>query len=168
MNDLNHPKVTPFTREIASRLLLDSTFVDFVFAKMRPECFRYWCEDVDGGWTCFVPDSVDVAYPLWSTNANQTLILVADSEISYAKGWHDAPDIAVISQTSQGLLADLLNNIWESEASEEEMRADAQFCGFRYLSEYFAFAKALQPSGVDWEPKWQQFISGIDAKATPS
>src|SRR5262245_47730125 len=85
MNDLNHPKVTPFTREIASQLGLDSTFVHFVFAKERPACFRYWCEDVKGGWTCFVPEDVAVAYPLWSTNADQTLILLAGSEVSYAR-----------------------------------------------------------------------------------
>jgi hypothetical protein len=163
MNHLNHPKVTPFTREIASRLRLNSAFVDFVFAKERPACFSYWCDDVNEGWTCFVPDNVSVAYPLWSTNADQTLLLVASSEISYAKGWHDNPDMDIISQTSQGLLADLLNKIWESEVSDEDMQAAAQFCGFRYLREYLEF-KALQPNGVDWEPKWRQFISGIDAK----
>lgn len=164
MRDLNHPKVTPFTRGIASHLRLDSTFVDFVFAKERPPCFRYWCEDVNAGWTCFVPDNVSIAYPLWSTNADQTLILVAGGEVSYAKGSHDNPDIELISQTSQGLLADLVNRIWESEASDEEMRVAAQFCGFRYLRELFAFVNAPQPNGVDWEPSWRQFISGIDAK----
>jgi hypothetical protein len=92
------------------------------------------------------------------------LILAAGKEVSYAMGWHDNPDIEMISETSQGLLADLLNKIWESEASEEEMRAAAQFCGFRYLSEFLAFVNAPQPEGVDWEPRWRQFISGIDAK----
>jgi hypothetical protein len=164
MRDLNHPKVKPFTREIASRLGLDSTFVNFVFAKERPVCFRYWCEDVKGGWTCFVPETADVAYPLWSTNADQTLILVAGSEVSYAKGWHDNPDIEMISQTSQGLLADLLDKIWQSETSDEEMRVAAQFCGFRYLREYFALVNAPEPNGADWQRKWRQFISGIDAK----
>jgi hypothetical protein len=162
MQDLNHPKVKPFTREIAWQLRLDPTFVDFAFAKERPACFRYWCEDAMGGWTCYIPDPVAVAYPLWSTNADQTLILVSGSEVSYAMGWHDNPDIEMISQTSQGLLADLLNKIWESEASEEEMRTAAQFCGFKYLSEYLAFVN--QPNAADWARTWREFISGIDAK----
>lgn len=83
MDDLNHPKVKPFTREIASALAIDPAFVDFVFAEKRPECFRYWVEDVTGGWTCYVPDDFDVAYPLWCTNADQTLILVNESTASF-------------------------------------------------------------------------------------
>src|SRR5215471_11569969 len=79
MDDLNHPKVKPFTREVASALAIDPTFVDFVFAENRPECFRYWVEDVNGGWTCYVPEEFDVAYPLWCTNADQTLILARGS-----------------------------------------------------------------------------------------
>src|SRR5262249_4077136 len=135
MRDLNHPKVKAFTREIASQLRLDQSFVDFVFAKERPDRFRYRVEDVKGSWTCYIPEDVTVAYPLWSTNADQTLLLVSGSKISYGKGWHDNPDMEMISQTSQGLLANLLNAIWESEASEEEMREAAEFCGFRYLSD---------------------------------
>jgi hypothetical protein len=164
MRDLNHPKVKTFTREVATRLRLDSTFVNFVFSKDRPACFRYWCEDVNRGWTCFVPDNADIAYPVWSTNADQTLVLVAGSKASYAKGWHDNPDIEMISETTQGLLADLLNKIWESEVSDEEMQVAAQVCGFKYLSEYLGFANARQPSGADWSSRWRLFVSEIDSK----
>ena len=163
-NDLNHPKVTAFTLEIASRLSLDSAFVNFVLAKERPRCFDSWCEDVESGWTCFVPDKVDIAFPLWSTNADQTLILLAGTEVSYAKGWHDNPDMEIISQTSQGLLADLLNKIWESEASDEEMQAAANACGFKYLSEYLEWVSAPETNPGDWQERWGQFISAIDAK----
>jgi len=76
MDDLNHPKVKPFTREIASALAIDRSFADFVFAINRPECFRCWVEDVNSGWTCYVPHDIDVVYPLWCTNLDQTLILV--------------------------------------------------------------------------------------------
>ena len=166
MPDLNHPKVTPFTRAIASQLRLDPTFVNFVFAKERPECFRYWCEEVEGSWTCYIPDGVAVAYPLWSTNADQTLLLLSGGTISYGMGWHDNPEMEMISQTSQGLLADLMNKIRESEAlPEEEMRAAAQFCGFRYLTELLAFGNAPEAEGVSWEQRWRAFVSGIDAKS---
>src|SRR5689334_9980928 len=104
MSDLNHPKVKPFTREIAAELGLDPTFVNFVFAKVRPDCFRYWCEGVEGSWTCYIPQAVTVAYPLWSTNADQTLLLLRGRDISYGKGYHDEPHMEEISQTSQGLL----------------------------------------------------------------
>ncbi len=42
MFKLNHPKVRAFSREIASQLKLERSFVDFVFADTRPECLRYW------------------------------------------------------------------------------------------------------------------------------
>ena len=165
MCDLNHPKVKPFTRAIASQLPLDPTFVNFVFAKERPNCFGYWCEDVQGSWTCFVPDDVTVAYPLWSTNADQTLLVLSGTKISYGKGWHDNPEMEMISETSQGLLANLLNSIWESEASEEEMREASEFCGFRYLSDLFEFVNAPTPNCVEWAQSRRQFVSAIDAKS---
>lgn len=165
MRDLNHPKVKPFTRDIASQLRLDQTFVNFVFAKERPEQFRYRVEDVKGSWTCWVPDDVTVAYPLWSTNADQMLLLLIGSKISYGQGWHDNPDMEMISQTSQGLLANLLNSIWESEASEAEIREAAEFCGFRFLSDLFEFVNAPVPDGLGWEQRWRQFVSVIDAKS---
>ncbi len=165
MHDFNHPKVKLFTPDIASELRLDQTFVNFVFAKERPDLFRYWCEDVEGSWTCYVPDDVSVAYPLWSTNSDQTLLLLSETKISFGTGWHDNPDMIRISLTSQGLLASLLNSIWESEASEEEMQEAAEFCGFRYLSDLLEFVNAPAPEGVEWERKWQQFIAAIDAKS---
>lgn len=165
MRDLNHPKVRPFTRDIALQLRLDQTFVDFVFAKERPEPFRYWVEDANRGWTCYIPDNITVAYPLWSTNGDQTLLLLSGSMISYGQGWHDNPDMEVISRTSQGLLANLLNSIWESEASEAEMEELAEFCGFRYLSDLLEFVNTHAPDDAEWEQKWRQFISAIDARS---
>jgi len=71
----------------------------------------------------------------------------------------------MVSQTSQCLLADLLREIWESEASEEEMRVAAESCGCRYLTEFFAFVKDSRPEGVSWEQKWRPFVARIDAKS---
>ncbi|MCA9068522.1 MAG: hypothetical protein KDA84_06350 [Planctomycetaceae bacterium] len=79
MDSLNHPKVQVFTREIAAQLGLEPTFVDFVFAEDKPQCFDFRCEDPANGWTCFVPEDVQVAYPLWSSNADQTLLLITPS-----------------------------------------------------------------------------------------
>lgn len=165
MCNLNHPKVRQFTPEIASELQLDQRFVNFIFAKERPEQFRYWCEGVTGSWTCYIPDNVTVAYPLWSTNANQTLLLLTENRISYGNGCHDNPNIEMLSRTSQGLLATLLNSIWESEASEEEMREASEFCGFRYLDDLFEFVNAPLSEGGGWEQTWRQFVSTIDAKS---
>jgi len=164
MRDLNHPKVKPLTRQIASQLGLEAMFADFVFSADRPDCFRYWCEDPGLGWTCFVPEEVERAYPLWSTNADQTLVLVSGGKLSYGKGYHDTPEVEMVSQTSQGLLADLLNSIWESEASEDEIQEAAAFCGFRFLNEYLAFSDSPVSAGENWERSWRQFIAGIDAK----
>lgn len=161
----NHPKVTVLTPAIASQLPLDLSFVNFVFAKERPECFRYWVEDAGRGWTCFVPESVDRAYSLWSTNSNQTLLLVTGKELSFAKGYHDDPGIEWVSKTSQGVLADLLDKIWSSGSSRDELTAAAQFCGFRFLVELFAHGDSPLLESPGWEDRWRQLIADIDAKS---
>ena len=165
MDDLNHPKVKPFTREIASELAIDPTFVDFVFAEQRPECFRYWVEDVAGGWTCYVPDGFDVAYPLWCTNADQTLILVKNSMASFGKGWHDNPNMEMISETTQGLLTYLMNQIAESGVPDDELRQAAKFCGYRFVDDLLAFIDGPEPEGTSWSEAMGQFIAGVDAKS---
>ncbi|MDB5340971.1 MAG: hypothetical protein JWN70_6590 [Planctomycetaceae bacterium] len=166
MSDMDHPKVQPFTRQVASELRLELSFVEFVFNTDRPECFRYWCEPVEGSWTCYIPDDVDVAYPLWACNGDQTLLLLADGQISYGKGYHDALDMEMISRTSQGLLADVINLLYESETTEDELRRAADLCGFRFLTEYLAFIKPRIPSERDWRGRWKSFIEDIDLKST--
>jgi hypothetical protein len=163
MHNLNHPKVKPLTPAIASQLQLDPTFVNFVFAEERPECFRYWCEDAKYGWTCHVPDAVEHAYVLWSCNSDQTLLLVSGGELIYAKGYHDDPEITLISQTSQGLLANLLNEAYETEATRDEIIDAAKLSGFRFVNEYLAFAESSLADRANWANRWRQFIDGIDA-----
>lgn len=160
-SDLNHPKIRPLTRDLAQQFRLEQTFIDFLFARRRPWYFEYWCEQTDGGWTCFLPDKVDVAYPLWGTNADQTLLLVSGEKLSYAKGWHDNNDLERIAHTSQGLLANLMNEISESDVEECDLEAAAEFCGFRYLAEYQAFLDS--DDDQDWLIAWRSFISAIDA-----
>ena len=165
MRDLNHPKVKPFTREIGASLGIDPKFLDFVFAKTRPECFRYWVEDVDGGWTCYVPVEFDVVYPLWCTNADQTLILVKGSKVTFGAGWHDNPEMEIISETSQGLLTHLLNQMAESEATDEELIQAAEFSGYRFLDELLKFMDEATPEASSWSESMAKFIAEIDAKS---
>lgn len=167
MSSLNAPKVSPFTKEIGSKLRLDSSFINFVFSKERPTCFRYWCGDADNGWTCYVPDDVIVAYPLWSIWSDQALLLVSVSEISFARGFPDEPAVHIISKSSQGLLANLLRQIWESEISETEINEAAQFCGFRYLDDLLIFLNAPPETedGVSWDDRWKAFIADIDSRS---
>ena len=166
MDDLNHPKVKPFTRKIASALAIDRSFADFVFAINRQECFRCWVEDVNSGWTCYVPNDIEVVYPLWCTNADQTLILVKGSTLSFGKGWHDNPDMEVISKTTQGLLAYLIIQIAESDVPDGELRQAAAFCGFRFVDELLAFIDGPPPEGTSWSDALVQFIAGVDAKSS--
>ena len=165
MNDLNHPKVTPFTREIASTHSLDPTFVEFVVAESRPECFDYWVEDVNTGWTCYVPDEFQAAHPLWSTNADQTLILVNESTLAFAKGWHDNPQMEMISGTSQGLLTYLMNQIAEEDIPDDELRLAAQFCGYRFVEELLAFIDGPESTNGSWAQAMDEFIADIDGKS---
>lgn len=165
MDDFNHPKVKPFSREIAFALAIDPKFVDFVFATDRPKCFRYWVEDVRRGWTCYVPDEFDVAYPLWCTNADQTLILVKDSTLSFGEGYHDNPDMEMISKTTQGLLTRLMNQIAESDVPAEELRQAADFCGYCFLDDLLTFMDGPTPTGVSWSEAMRQFIANVDAKS---
>lgn len=163
---MNHPKIQPLTGEIAATLGLEERFVDFVFARERPVCFHYWCEPADKGWTCFVPDEFRVAHPLWSCNANQALLLVSEAGVSYSRGYHDARDMEFISRSSQGLLAYLLNCIYESEANEEEMAVAVAFTGFRYFAEFQKFRELIDGDKprAPWEESWRRFIESIDAK----
>lgn len=168
MNSLNHPKVKPLTRARAVELGLEPRFIDFIFRDEKPSCFRYWCKSKDSGWTCFVPESVDVAYPLWSCNADQTLLLLSKDQLSFARGYHDDPDdpdVENISLTSQGLLADLINKVYESETPVEEVRLAAESCGFRYLNEYLDFRVDLPENG-DWESVWRSFIREVDERSS--
>ncbi len=87
------------------------------------------------GWTCYVPEEFDVAYPLWCTNADQTLILVKGSAIYFGKGWHDNADMEMISRTTQGLLTYLIVQLVDVGDSDDEILQAAAFCSYRYLDE---------------------------------
>jgi len=90
MTDLNHPKVQPLSPEIAAGFGFDPTFVDFVFAESRPGCFDYWVESTEHSWTCHVPEHVEVAHPLWSTNADETLVCLGQGRRWFMRGGHHA------------------------------------------------------------------------------
>lgn len=161
MEDLNHPKVQPYSRDIGVRYGLELKFLDFIEATDRPRCFRYRVEDVEMAWTCYVPDKFDVAYPLWSTNGDHTLLLVSNEEIWFGKGWHDHPAMEMISRTSQGLLVNLFIAVIESELSDDELQSAAQFAGFRYLKETLTL---VDTEHQNWKEAVEQFIADIDAQ----
>jgi hypothetical protein len=162
--ELNHPKVKPFTREIASALALDQTFIDFVFADKRPECFDYWIEEATRGWTSYVPEEFDVGYPLWSTNADQTLLLTQGSVVRFAKGWHDHADMEMLSATTQRLLTHLMAELSGAGASDEELKQAAEFCRYRYLDELMNMAE--QCSDESWSNTLKQFIALVDQRCS--
>lgn len=161
--DLNHLKVRSFSREIARELALEPSFVDFVFAENRPECFRNWVGDLQGSWTCYVPDAFDVAYPLWSTNADQTLILRKGDSISFGKGWHDNPEMEMISETTQGLLTYLMEEVISSSESDEECIQAAQFCSYKFLDELLQLMEQT-PDG-SYRDTLKRFIADVDARS---
>lgn len=163
MDELNHPKVKAFTRKIASDLALDPAFVEFVFSEKRPDCFEHWVEDVGSGWTCYVPDEFDVAYPLWSTNADQTLILVKGATLSFGKGWHDNPDMEMIAETTQGLLTNLIAEIAGVGVQDEELKRAAEFCGYRFLDEFLT--RADETPDASWTESLARFIADVDARS---
>jgi hypothetical protein len=162
MTDLNHPTVKPLTLDAAIALALEPEFVAFVFAESRPPCFDYWVESYDRGWTCFVPDQVEVAYPLWSTNADQTLVCVGQKRLWFMQGHHDDPDTYDIAETVQGLLADLFIKLYESEATIEDLRNAATSCGFRHVDDVIAFAES---SGENYYDRKSDLIARIDGMA---
>lgn len=165
MNSLNHPKVKPLTREIANDIGLEPSFIEFVFATSRPSYFQYRIEDPATGWTCFLPDNIDVAYPLWSTNADQTLVLISNGEVAFAKGWHDLADIEMLARSSQGVLAQLMNALVESELSQDDLEFAASSCGFRYLDQLLEFRGRDLQDGQSWNDAFNQFIAKIDEQS---
>ena len=72
----------------------------------------------------------------------------------------------MMSGTSQGLLADLINELYESLTPEDEIGFAAKFCGFGFLAEYFAFIKEPIPYETDRKKRWNAFIRSIDAIGT--
>ena len=164
MTDLNDPRVKPLSREMAASLGFDPEFVDFVFASVQPGCLQYSVQKKDLGWTCHVPDDVEVAYPLWSTHSgDQILVCVGGGRRWFMRGFHGEPDALAISKTVQGLLADLFVEMYDSQATVEELRSAAQFCGFRHVDEVVAMAKG---AGTDWnwEDAKKELVEEIDAK----
>lgn len=155
MNDLNDPKVKPLTREAAANLGLEPEFVAFLFSGSRPACFDYWVENPDKGWTCYVPPDVDVAYPLWCTNGDQTLVCVGQGRRWFMHGYHDDVEVHDIASTVQGLLADLFFKMYDSEATVEELRDAAVSCGFRYLDRVIS---------AGWKER-DQVVKAIDEQA---
>lgn len=165
MDSLNHPKVKVLTREIASGLGLDATLIDFVFAKTRPSYFDYRVEDPSAGWTCYLPEDTEVAYPLWSSNADQTLVIVSDGELAFARGWHDASDIEMLSKTSQGMLAHLMNALLESDLGLDDLRIAASACGFKYLDRVTEFNNR-DFERQSWHDAFEQLIFEIDTHSS--
>jgi len=165
MHNFNHPKVKPFTREVGTALALDVEFVDFVLATKRPECFRNWVEDVDRGWTCYIPDEIDAAYALWCTNSDQTLILLNGIKQTFAKGWHDSWNIEIISETTQGLLTSVMSPLAESELPENELHQAAAFCGYRFLDDLLTFIDKHGADYMGWSEAMAGFIASIDARS---
>lgn len=147
------------------RLGVEPAFVEFVFAETRPTCFEFRIEDPKSGWTCFLPDEVDAAYPLWSANADQTLLLVSDGEERHLGVVVVPLSVPNVACTEQGLLARLLNAVHESEASDHEMAEAAAAAGFRFLPELLDFVAKPVPEGRSWDDSWDRFRADIDTRA---
>lgn len=165
MQDLNHPKISTFTRNVAATLNVERSFVDFVFAESKPSCFEFRCQPAQSGWTCYVPDDVDVAYPLWSSNADQTLLTVSRGAVAFADGYHDDPTFDRISGTAQGLLATLFISLYESEVTDDDLTAAAAFAGFRFLADCIRFQNSNGADYANWDSLLADFIATIDERA---
>ncbi len=163
MFKLNHPKVRVFSCEVASHLRLEPSFVDFVFADYRPECLRNWVEDAHTGWTCYVPEEFDVAFPLWCCNADQTLILGKGSEIFFGEGWHDNAEMEMISRTTQGLLTRLIAKLIDVGDSDDELHQAAESCNYSYLDELLELVR--QTTDRSWSETLKRFIAEVDARS---
>lgn len=71
----------------------------------------------------------------------------------------------MISETTQGLLTYLMNQVAESEVPDDELRQAATFCGYRFVDDLLAFIDGPTPEGMSWSEAMRQFIAGVDAKS---
>lgn len=164
-DDLNHPKVSSLSRNLAVDLGFPSDFIKFIFSNERPPSFDYWVEETERSWACFIPDEYSAAYPLWSTNGDQTLALKSDNDLVFAKGWHDNPDIEFISKSLQDLLTHLMTELYESELSDDEMFEAAKACGYRFIEDFLAFRKKADVlDEAEFTTVYKDFFKNIEAK----
>ncbi len=80
-------------------------------------------------------------------------------------GWHDNPEMEMISETTQGLLTYLMNQIVDSDVPDDELRQAAEFCGYRFLDDLLTFIDRPIPTGVLESEAMRQFIASVDAKS---
>lgn len=162
MSDLIHPKVKEFSADVAKEFNLDEKFTEFVLSDNKPLCFEYRVENPSNGWTCYLPDEVEVAYPLWSCNADQTLLCVDKGGYWFARGYHDDHDLNRISNSHQGLLADLFISLYESEETDFALKEAASASGFRFLEKVLEF---LEQEHEDHYGECEKFVLEVDILA---
>src|SRR4051812_7996752 len=68
---------------------LSPKFVAFVFLDPKPDRLRYRCESRHSGWACFVPEDIDVVYPLWTCNADVTALWRRCGRLEFVRLNHD-------------------------------------------------------------------------------
>jgi len=166
VDDLNDPKVRPFSRAIGQQLGLEPKFIDFVFSPHHHDFFRYRVESVGESWTAIIPPDVSAAYPLWSSNGEQTLVCVNGEGLWFGLGWHDgSDDPEYLSKSVQGLLARLFIDGVDPSAPLLEYEAAAETCGFRYLSDVVSFLRASAGHDGAFQEKIWHFINEIDGRS---
>lgn len=67
-----------------------------------------------------------------------------------------------ISATHQGLLAYVINELYEHECSDQLLLNAIESSGFDYYEKFLNFRADVDERGKDWEGTWKKFIASID------
>jgi hypothetical protein len=159
---------TDFSRQDLIHLGLSPKFADFVFLEPKPYRLRYRCESRHSGWVCFVPDDVEIVYPLWTCNADVTALWVRQGRQEFVNLYHDDPETLLLANTEQGLLLHLFLALLESEDWNNPAQALgrleqlAEIAGFRCLKELHEWHQQLGPGCTDFEERWKRFLASLD------
>jgi hypothetical protein len=149
---------------------LSPTLVDFVFLEPKPKPFTSWCEPRENGWPSFLPPDVSAVYPLWSCNADLTVLWVRRGDREFVKLHHDDPTVDRLAKSEQGLLARLFVPLieaqdWRRRAdAERRLRQAADLVGFRYLDKLRELYDE-HAAADDFNQRLDRLVAWLDRRA---
>ena len=101
-------------------------------------------------------------FPIWETGTLQTGLILGEPLKFIQLTVEDPDDFHVISESEQGLLADLFIDLVEDDNGQEELQEAAEAVGFRYLEDVLKFRNSARKLDFDeYRQARQRFTASL-------